>query len=76
MISDYLIAPSLNSLFVTGILLLSILIIIIRNFKELMKHRLYEKIAILCMLTIAVGSHGLIHLGVERQYGFNPYRWF
>jgi hypothetical protein len=40
-----------------------------------MKHRLYEKIIILCMLSIAIGSHGLIHLGVEREYGFNPYKW-
>jgi hypothetical protein len=76
MLSDYLITPSLNSLFVTGVLILSIFFLIIMNFKQVMKHRLYEKIAILCMLSIAVGSHGLIHLGVEREYGFNPYKWF
>ena len=75
MLSDYLIAPSLNSLFVTGLLLLTILLLIITNFKQLMKHRLYEKIALLCMISIAIGSHGLIHLGVEREYGFNPYKW-
>lgn len=74
MLTDYLIAPSLNSLFVTGILILTIFFLIIMNFKQLMKYRLYEKITILCMLTIAVGAHGLIHLGVEREYGFNPYK--
>jgi len=75
MLIDYLIAPSLNSLFVTGVLILLIFLLIITNFKQLMKYRLYEKITILCMLTIAVGIHGLIHLGVEIEYGFNPYKW-
>ena len=41
-----------------------------------MKSRFYEKIGILCMLTIAISSHGLIHLGVEKNYDFNPYKWF
>ena len=37
MLSDYLTAPSLNSLFVTGMLILLIVITIIRNFRELLK---------------------------------------
>ena len=53
-----------------------IVIIVIMNFNKLLKHRVYEQIALLCMITIAFSSHGLIHLGVEKQYGFNPYRWF
>jgi hypothetical protein len=75
MLSDYLIAPSLNSLFITGILILTILLLFVTNFKEVMRLRLYEKIAILCMISITIGSHGLIHLGVEREYGFNFYKW-
>ena len=76
MLSDYLIAPSLNSLFVTGLILLFILVIIINNFKEISKFTTYQKLSLLCILTIAIGSHGLIHLGVEKQYNFNPYKWF
>jgi hypothetical protein len=76
MLSNYLVAPSLNSLFVTGLLLISIVIIVVINFRKLLKHRLYEQIALLCMITIAFGSHGLVHLGVEKEYGFNPYKWF
>ena len=75
MLSDYLIAPSLNSLFVTGLILLFILVIIIKNFKEISKFTTYQKLSLLCILTIAIGSHGLIHLGVEKQYNFNPYNW-
>ena len=70
----YLIAPSLNSLFFTGILLLFIFIIFINNFKRINKLNYYQKIMLLS--TITIGIHGLIHLGVEAQYNFNPYRWF
>ncbi len=76
MLSDYLIAPSLNSLFFTGLILLFILIIIVKNFKEITNFTTYQKLSLLCILTIAIGIHGLIHLGVETIYGFNPYKWF
>lgn len=74
--SNILIAPSINSLFITGMLLLYIFILVITNFNQLMKYRVYEKITILSLLVMAIGIHGLIHLGVEQQYGFNPYKWF
>jgi len=76
MLSDYLIAPSLNSLLVTGILILLILVTVIQNFRELLKLPVYQKLSLLCIITVAFGSHGLMHLGVEKQYNFNPYRWF
>jgi hypothetical protein len=76
MLSTYLIAPSLNSLFVTGLLLLSVFIIFVKNYTRITSLNFYQKIILLSILTIAVGIHGLIHLGVEVQYNFNPYRWF
>jgi hypothetical protein len=76
MLSDTLIAPSLNSLFITGMLLLVIFVLVITNFNQLLKYSLYEKMTILSLLVIAIGTHGLIHLGVESEYGFNPYKWF
>jgi hypothetical protein len=41
-----------------------------------MRLNYYQQIMLLTSLSIAVGSHGLMHLGVEKQYNFNPYRWF
>ena len=76
MLSDILIAPSLNSLFFTGFLILFIFIIFITNYKQFNKLDYYRKITILSLITIAIGVHGLIHLGTEAVYGFNPYRWF
>lgn len=75
MLSNILIAPSLNSLFITGVLLLFILILIISNYKQFITLDYYRKINILSLITIAVGIHGLVHLGVEMYYGFNPYAW-
>ena len=75
MISDFLVAPSLNALFITGLLLLWILIVFINNYKHISNLNYYQKIMLLSTVTIAIGIHGLIHLGVEMQYNFNPYNW-
>jgi hypothetical protein len=76
MLSNILIAPSFNSLFVTGTILLFILFIFVTNFKQIQRLDSYHKLIILSLITIAVGIHGLIHLGVESIYNFNPYKWF
>ena len=76
MLADYLIAPSLNSLFFTGLLLLVIFVIFIMNFRRIINLNYYQQLILLSTLTIATGMHGLVHLGVEKQYNFNPYNWF
>ena len=75
MLSDYLISPSLNALFFTGLILLFIIILLVKNYSAIMRLNYYKQIMLLSSLTIAVGSHGLMHLGVEKQYNFNPYNW-
>lgn len=70
------IAPSMSALLLTGLLLLSILIIFLFNFNRFSKLNYYQKIIILSLITLAIGIHGVIHLGVESVYGFNPYKWF
>jgi len=76
MLSNILVAPSFNSLFVTGFILLFILFILITNFQKIKRLDIYHKLIILSLISIAVGTHGLIHLGIESVYGFNPYKWF
>lgn len=68
-------APSLNSLFITGFIMLFIFYLIVTNFRQLMRLDYYRKIQIICLISIAIGIHGLIHLGVETAYGFNPYKF-
>lgn len=69
-------APSFTSLFVTGFLLLFISILLISQYKAFRGLDFYRKTMILSLITIAIGVHGIIHLGLEMNYGFNPYRWF
>jgi hypothetical protein len=76
MLSNTLVAPSVNALFVTGFLLLAIFITVFNNYKRIMNLNYYQKIMLLSTLAIAIGIHGLIHLGVEKEYNFNPYNWF
>ena len=45
------------------------------NFNKIMTLGIYQKITLLSIITIAIGVHGIIHLGLEVNYGFNPYKW-
>ena len=75
MLSDYLIAPSLNALFVTGLILLTIIILMVKNYSSIIRLNYYQQIILLTSLSIATATHGLVHLGLEEQYNFNPYNW-
>ena len=75
MLADYLVAPSLNALFFTGLILLFIIILLVKNYSAIMRLNYYQKIILLTSLSIAIATHGLMHLGVEKQYNFNPYNW-
>jgi len=75
MIMDYLQSPSMTALFLTGMIIFIILILMIKNYKSIIGLNYYQKIMLLTSLTIAIGSHGLMHLGAEKQYNFNPYTW-
>jgi hypothetical protein len=75
MLSDYLIAPSINSLFITGIILLFIIIIFVKNFKKFINSSYYTKITVLALISNAIGMHGLLHYNAELIYDLNPYKW-
>jgi len=70
-----LITPSINSLFITGVLILLLIIIIITNFSKLIKLDYYKQILLLCLLVISFGIHGLLHSSAEINYNFNPYKY-
>ena len=76
MLSYLFMAPSMNGLLFTGILLLIIMIIFAKNYNQFLKLNYYQQIALLSLLTLAIGIHSILHLGAESVYGFNPYKWF
>ena len=75
MLDKFLVAPSLSSLFITGFLLLYIFYLLVTHFNHFINLDFYKKTTLLTLLVGAVGVHGLIHIGVEDSYGFNPYKW-
>jgi hypothetical protein len=76
MLSYLIMAPSMNGLLFTGILLLIIVIIFAKNYDQFLKLNYYQQIALLSLLTLAIGIHSILHLGAEIVYGFNPYKMF
>ena len=68
--------PSFMSLAVTGLILMFVIILLILNYKQVAKINTIELASFLCVLSIEIGSHGLLHLGLEVVYGYNPLNWF
>lgn len=64
--------PSFYALAFTGFLLLIIFITFIKNFKQIKNQPPTSLITILALITIALGIHGLLHLGLEYVYNYNP----
>ena len=65
--------PSFYSLPITGILLfVSLLLIFQYSSKVGSSMSTYQLVNLLLLFSIAIGVHGLLHLGLEYVYNFNP----
>lgn len=64
--------PSFYALAFTGFLLLIIFITIVKNFTQIKNQTPTSLITLLALITIALGIHGLLHLGLEYVYNYNP----
>lgn len=60
-ISEFLLYPSFYSLVITGIIFLIVFILFVKNFKLLLHLDSYKLITLLCVISIAIGNHGLLH---------------
>ena len=67
-----MLTPSFFSLFITGILVLLIFILFASRMQQFYRLNYYQQITLLSFITLAIGIHGLIHLELEVNYGFNP----
>jgi hypothetical protein len=65
--------PSFYSLPITGILLfVSLLLIFQHSSKVGSSMSTYQLVNLLLLFSLAIGVHGLLHLGLEYVYNFNP----
>ena len=55
-----------------GVLMLAAVVVAYMNFCVLWRVDPYKKVLILLVFSIAIGIHGISHLGLEKGYGFNP----
>jgi F0F1-type ATP synthase assembly protein I len=70
--NKFIMAPSYYALAVTGVLLLLNIFIIIKNFKKITTERPYNLIILITAIGLLAGIHGILHLGLEKVYNYNP----
>jgi len=64
---DFLVYPSFYSLAINSFILFVIFILFFKNFRSICKMNSYKIISLLCVMSIAVGSHGLLHALFETK---------
>jgi hypothetical protein len=64
--------PSFYALVLTGIISLIVVLILLTNLSAMMKLGPSKKITIISLTGLVIGIHGLLHLGMESVYNYNP----
>ena len=68
----YVLAPSFFCLVINGILLFILLLMVIFKFRSFIKTDYIKLLPIIGTVAIAIGMHGMLHLGLEQAYNYNP----
>ena len=69
---EYLYKPHFYAHILSTIVMLTAIILLIINYKKLLKLDVLELVKILSLLAIAVAAHGQGHTTLEKEYGYNP----
>jgi hypothetical protein len=64
--------PSFYAHVLNGVLLFIAMIMLYTNYSKIIQLEPYKLISITLLLSLTVGIHGLSHLGLEKEYGYNP----
>jgi hypothetical protein len=64
--------PSFYAHIINGIVLLIAVIILLKNYKKISNLEPYKIIILTLIFSICIGVHGLSHLGLEKNYNYNP----
>ena len=64
--------PSFFSLLLTGVIWLVLVVIFVKNYSFFKNSRPDKLIEQISLIGLVIGVHGLLHLGMESVYGFNP----
>ncbi len=64
--------PSFYAHVLNGILLFIAMILLYTNYSKIIQLEPYKLLCLILLLSLSVGIHGLSHLGLEKEYGYNP----
>ncbi len=64
--------PSFYSLLLTGVIWFVLVVIFVRNYSFFKNSRPDKMIEVISLIGLVIGVHGLLHLGLESVYNFNP----
>ena len=64
--------PSFYSLLFTGAIWVVLVIIFVKNYSFFKNSRPDKMIEMISLIGLVIGVHGLLHLGMESVYNFNP----
>jgi hypothetical protein len=64
--------PSFYAHIINGLLLFISLIIFYKNYNKISNLEPYKLILLTLFFSIGIGVHGLSHLGLEKNYNYNP----
>jgi tetrahydromethanopterin S-methyltransferase subunit E len=67
-----MLAPSMYAHIMNGLLVFAAAVVAYINFSVLRRLDPYKLVMIFLVFSIAIGIHGLSHMGLEAVYGFNP----
>ena len=70
---EYLYKPLFYAHILSSIAMLTAIILLVINYKKVLKLDVLELVKILSILAIAVAAHGQGHTTLEKEYGFNPF---
>jgi len=68
--------PSVYAHIINGLLLLFALVVLYTNYSKIKSIEPYKLIVLTLLLSLSFGVHGLSHLGLEKQYNYNPFNSF
>ena len=69
-----MIAPSMMAHALNGLLMFAAVLVAYMNYRVLYKLDPYKKVMIFLVFSVAIGIHGISHLGLETVYGLNPFK--
>jgi hypothetical protein len=65
--------PSFYAHIINGLLILTALILLFRNYNNIIKLDSYKFIILILIFSLAIGIHGISHSLLEKNYNYNLY---